>query len=162
MGVSDRPHRRTATSPQRARAPHRHPGLLALIFLGGSLGTAARAALENAAPAAPTGIPWATLLINVAGSLLLGALLEVLARTGHDTGWRRSTRLTVGTGVLGGFTTYSTFAVETVQRLSPETYAVAVAYALGSVLLGGCAAAAGYWCARRLTTSRSRPAEPRR
>lgn len=161
MGVNDRPHPRSATQ-RRAGAAHRHPGLLALIFVGGTLGTAARAALEDAAPAAPAGIPWATLLINVAGSLLLGALLEVLARTGPDTGWRRGTRLTVGTGVLGGFTTYSTFAVETVQRMSPRSYAVALAYALGSIVLGVCAAAAGYWCARRLTTPRRRPTEPRR
>lgn len=154
MGVSDEPDRLTAGSPPtppRARAAHRHPGLLALIFVGGALGTAARAALENAAPPAAGGIPWATLLINVAGSLLLGALLEALARTGRDTGWRRGARLTVGTGVLGGFTTYSTFAVETVQRVSWDAYAVALVYALASITLGVAAAATGYVLARRLT-----------
>lgn len=159
MGVTDEPDR---VAPSGARAPHRHPGLLALIFVGGTLGTGARAALENASPAEPGGIPWATLLINVAGSLLLGALLETLTRTGPDTGWRRGARLTVGTGVLGGFTTYSTFAVETVQRLPSDAYAVGLVYSVASVVLGVAAAALGYVCARRLTGRRSRPAEPRR
>jgi len=153
--VSDQPDRVTAPSSLRPRTPHRHPGLLALIFLGGALGTAARAAVENAVPADPAGIPWATLLINVAGSLLLGALLEVLARTGPDSGWRRGARLTLGTGVLGGFTTYSTFAVETVQRMSPGAYVVGLLYAVGSIVLGVAAAAAGYGCARRLAGRRS-------
>ncbi|MEW1954799.1 CrcB family protein [Terrabacter sp. NPDC080008] len=166
MGVTDEPHGAAATTPARAGAPHRHPGLLVLIFLGGALGTSARAALEDAAPAQPAGVPSTTLAINVVGSLLLGALLEVLARTGPDAGWRRAARLTLGTGLLGGFTTYSTFAVETVQRLSPDTYAVGLVYALVSIALGIAAAAGGYVLARRLTglrsRQRSRAAEPRR
>lgn len=168
MGVSEDPDRLTAPGPtqpqmpRRPRAAHRHPGLLALIFVGGTLGTGARAALENAAPASPGGIPWTTLLINVVGSLLLGALLETLARSGADAGWRRGARLTVGTGVLGGFTTYSSFAVESVQRVSSGAYAVGLAYAVASILLGVAAAATGYVMARRLTGRRDRPAEPRR
>lgn len=155
MGVTGEPDRVAATSRRTPRSPHRHPGLLALIFVGGTLGTALRAALESASPAQPAGIPWATLAINVAGSLLLGVLLEVLARSGPDTGWRRAARLTLGTGVLGGFTTYSTFAVESVQRLSPDAYVVGLAYAVGSIALGVGAAAAGYTGARRLAGRRS-------
>ena len=152
MGVTPggNPDRAIAATPPTPRRAHRHPGLLALIFLGGTLGTAARATLENAAPADPAGIPWMTLTINVTGSLVLGLLLETLTRTGPDAGWRRGARLTLGTGVLGGFTTYSTLAVETVQRLTPGTHFVGVVYALGSTLLGGAAAAAGYGCARRI------------
>ena len=155
MGVTDEPDRMRTATPRRPRAAHRHPGLLALIFVGGALGTAVRAALEGASPAHPAGIPWVTLGVNVAGSLLLGLLLEVLARPGPDTGWRRGARLTLGTGVLGGFTTYSTFAVESVQRLSPDAYVVGLAYTVGSLVLGVAAAAAGYGGARRLAGRRT-------
>ena len=156
MGVTgdgvDPDHVATSATPTQ-RTPHRHPGLLALIFAGGTLGTWVRAVLENAAPAEPNGIPWTTLAINVTGSLLLGVLLESLARTGPDSGWRRGARLTLGTGVLGGFTTYSTFTVETVQRLTPESHFIGLAYALGSVVLGAAAAAAGYLAGRRMGQS---------
>ena len=150
MGVNaDEPGRPRSPGAPAPRAAHRRPGLLALIFVGGALGTGARAALENLSPADPTGIPWITLCINVIGSLLLGLLLETLARTGDDTGRRRAARLTLGTGVLGGFTTYSTFAVETVQRLTSGSAAVGLGYAVGSVVLGVAAAAGGYVLARR-------------
>jgi CrcB protein len=121
-----------------------------LIFVGGTLGTGARAALESAVPADAAGVPWMTLSINVIGSLLLGLLLETLARTGDDTGRRRAARLTLGTGVLGGFTTYSTFAVETVQRVTSGSVGIGLAYAVAGVVLGAAAAAAGIAAARRV------------
>lgn len=152
MGVTgDEPDRVSTATPHAPRAAHRHPGLLALIFAGGTLGTGVRAALENAAPADAAGIPWITLIINAIGSLLLGLLLETLARTGADAGRRRAARLTLGTGVLGGFTTYSTFAVETVQRLTSGSVAVGVVYAVVSIVLGATGAAAGFAGARRIT-----------
>lgn len=124
-------------------------GTLVLILVGGTLGTLARALLEDAAPAAPDGVPWTTFGINVTGSFLLGLLLEVLARTGPDAGWRRAARLTLGTGVLGGFTTYSTFAVEVSQRAGSGAHLAAPAYAVGTVVLGAAAAALGYLAAHR-------------
>lgn len=151
MGVTaGEPDRVSTPAPVAHRPAHRLPGLLALIFVGGALGTGIRASLEDAAPADPSGVPWATLTINVIGSLLLGLLLETLARTGADAGRRRAARLTLGTGVLGGFTTYSTFAVETVQRLGHGAAVVGVAYAVGSIVLGAAAAAAGIAGGRRI------------
>jgi CrcB protein len=109
------------------------------------VGTALRAVTEAALPTA--GLPVATFGINVLGSFLLGALLEALRHRGTDTGARRLLRLGLGTGLLGGFTTYSTFAVETVA-LPP---ALGAGYLVSSLVLGAAAALAGILLGRRLT-----------
>jgi CrcB protein len=126
------------------------PAWLGVILLGGTAGTAVRAALEAAYPAMPGQWPWTTFWINVSGALILGVLLEVLAETGPDRGWRRGLRLGVGTGVMGGYTTYSTFAVETLQLARSGAWLIGLGYALGSVLLGLLCAFAGARGARRL------------
>src|SRR4051794_4571781 len=85
------------------------PTLLAAIAVGGLVGAEARYALERLLDAPAGGWPWATWLINVVGSLLLGILMGVLG------GVRRPPRLArpfLGVGVLGGFTTFSTAMVE--------------------------------------------------
>lgn len=85
------------------------------VCLGGALGTGARyvvavSVLRLLGPA----YPWGTLAVNVAGSFLLGALMHV----GLATEWLSPTlRLALTTGVMGGFTTYSTFNYETLQYL---------------------------------------------
>lgn len=132
------------------RPAHRQPVLLALIAAGGTAGSATRILLEQSFPAPAGQWPWATLVINLTGAFLLGLLLETLARGGPDTGWRRRTRLMLGTGFLGGYTTYSTFALETIHLDLPR----AVGYALATTVLGGLAATAGYVIARR------RPSRP--
>ncbi len=115
----------------------------ALIFVGCALGTAIRAAISTAFPHAEAAWPWATFLINVAGSLLLGVLVEVLHHAGNDKGWHSVVRLGIGTGVLGGFTTYSTFVLEVDQLARAGALPLAAAYALVSVVVGLAAAAAG-------------------
>lgn len=118
--------------------PARPPllALAGLVAAGGAVGTTVRALLEHAWPAAPGGWPWTTFAINLVGSFVLGALLETLVRSGPDEGRRRLVRLGVGTGVLGGFTTYSTFVVEVERRLSGGFVVTGLAYALVSVALG--------------------------
>jgi len=153
------PHR--SAGSETDESPIRPPGTLRwvpLIMLGGALGTAARAGLETALPAAPPALPWTTLAINLIGSYVLGLLLEVLS-AGPDRGTRRGIRLTLGTGILGGFTTYSTFMVETADRLRDGHALIALAYLVGSVLAGLLAAGLGITTASRarraLRTSRS-------
>ncbi|MFT4109817.1 FluC/FEX family fluoride channel [Propionicimonas sp.] len=126
------------------------PVWLGVIMVGGTVGTAVRAALESAWPAVPGQWPWTTFWINLSGALVLGALLEVLAASGPDRGWRRGLRLGVGTGVLGGYTTYSTFSVETVSLVRSGALPVGVGYALASVVIGVGLAYLGARAARRL------------
>lgn len=130
---------------------HRDPRFLGLIAVGGAVGTSVRAWLETAY-AAPAGTwPWATFLINVTGAFLLGFLLEALARTGPDRGWRRLARHGFGTGMMGGFTTYSTFAVETALLAGDGAAWLALGYALATVVLGLTTAWLGFEAARALT-----------
>lgn len=117
----------------------------AAVFVGGALGTALRVVQTGALPVAATTFPWAVWTANVVGSLLLGYLATrfVAAAAGSTV---------VGpllcTGVLGAYTTFSSFAVATVQLADGGRATVAVAYALGSVAAGLVAALAGVRLAR--------------
>ncbi|PZE55544.1 CrcB family protein [Curtobacterium sp. MCPF17_047] len=122
--------------------PHTRWSLIALVAFGGAIGTAVRAVLAQALPAVD-GISWTVLAINVVGAFCLGLLLDALARRGPDVGRRRALRLFVGTGVLGGFTTYSTLADDTARLLDVGRWAAGSGYALLSVLLGLAAVVAG-------------------
>ena len=117
---------------------------LGLVFLGGTVGTALRAALALLLPAVDlasgSGLPLTTLGINLLGALLLGLLLEALGRGARDAaGRRRTARLLLGTGLLGGFTTYSALATDSAVLLQGGAGGVALAYAVGTVLFGGIA-----------------------
>ncbi len=139
-----------------SRPAHRDPAVLALIAAGGAAGTAVRAVLERAVPAHPGQWPWTTFSINLTGAFILGLLLELLVRSGPDSGWRRRVRLSVGTGVLGGYTTYSTFAVEVGHLATGPLPLLGPMYAVTSVVLGVLAAAAGIASGARLTSGGSR------
>lgn len=126
--------------------PHLRWRFLGLVALGGAIGTGVRAALAAALPSVD-GISWTILAVNVVGAFYMGLLLESLAHAGPDTGRRRALRLFVGTGVLGGFTTYSTLADDTARLLDVGRWGAGTGYALLSVVLGLVAAAAGAWIA---------------
>jgi CrcB protein len=118
-----------------------------LAALGGALGALARWALAEVVPS-PGGWPWATLLINVTGCFLLGALFAVLAASSPEPSWARPF---LGVGVLGGYTTYSTFAVEVVHLLDGGAPVLAAGYVLVSVVGGVAAVALGALTAGRAT-----------
>lgn len=136
---------------------HLTPTLVGLVFAGGMIGTFARYSLNTAVPA-QGGWPTSTFTENVVGSLLLGALLEGLLRRGPESARSRQVRLAVGTGVLGGFTTFSSLALDIERLLShgsimiASTYAVAtLVVGLGACLLGVALAARGHrWRQGRL------------
>ncbi|WP_144765587.1 CrcB family protein [Curtobacterium sp. 9128] len=137
----------TRTRPDRP--PHLRWGYLGVVALGGAVGTAVRAVLADLVPAV-SGISWTILAINVVGAFCLGLLLEALAHRGEDVGRRRQLRLFVGTGVLGGFTTYSTLAVDTAHLLVDGRWGAGSGYALLSVVLGVLAVVAGLGVAARV------------
>jgi CrcB protein len=105
-----------------------------LVALGGTIGTAARLGLGLLLPDGG-GFPTAVLIANLLGALLIGVLAARLPAS-HEL------RVLIGTGVLGGFTTYSSFMTGTLA-LWADAPIVAVAYALASLVLGLGAAALG-------------------
>lgn len=121
--------------PAGSRLPHHlHPGLILVVAVGGVLGTAGRYGLAALLPA-QHGLPVGTAVENVVGAFALGVLLELLARRTPESRGRRVLRLGLGTGMLGGFTTYSALALETWDLLGDQPV-LALGYSLGSVLLG--------------------------
>ncbi len=136
----------TSGQPQHHRAvPHHGPGPLAAIGVGGAIGTLARYGVERAAVPAPLGFPWATLTVNVVGSFLLGAVVTlVVERWPGD----RYLRPLVAVGFCGGFTTFSTFAVEIDQRIQHGRGALAAAYIVVTLVASLAAALAGITLAR--------------
>ena len=116
-----------------------------LAALGGALGALARWGIAEALPAAPPGWPWATLLVNLTGCLLMGALVAVLTARSPEPTWARPF---LAVGVLGGYTTYSAFAVEVVELVEAGAPVLAAGYVLVSVLGGVLAVAAGAMAVR--------------
>ncbi|MDF1504376.1 CrcB family protein [Roseisolibacter sp. H3M3-2] len=110
-----------------------------LVAAGGAAGSVARFLVGRALAGVPGGYPWGTLAVNVAGSLLLGAVLARWPAPDAEA------RLWLGVGVCGGFTTFSAFAAELVT-LPPARAAV---YAAASLVLGGAAVLAGLALAHR-------------
>ena len=143
-----------AGSPPAAGSPSaagRTPSVaasLALVAAGGCAGTLVRAALERAWPASPGHLPVTTLALNIVGALALGLLLGALGEG------RPRLRLALGTGVLGGLTTHSTFILESHRLLTPGGDGghpvLGTAYLVGSMVAGLVAAGLGLWLADRL------------
>ena len=115
---------------QRQELARTHGAVLAVISLGGALGALARYALTTAVPAAPGGFPLATFLINVGGCLLIGVLMVLVTerRRAHPL-----LRPFLGVGLLGGFTTFSTYAEEVRALLRPESTATGLGYLVATV-----------------------------
>ncbi|WP_369370526.1 CrcB family protein [Promicromonospora sp. Populi] len=161
------------------RAPHRDWRYVGLVALGGACGSVARYLLGiwttalvaivwpplPGADLALVRFPVGTLLVNVIGALALGYLLETLARRGRETVRRRKIRLGIGTGVLGGFTTYSALALETQLMLADGATWLALLYVVLTLAGGTAACLGGIGIAaradRRREQRRRRPEDPR-
>ncbi len=103
-----------------------------IVFLGAGLGGMARHGIGVVSLRLGSGFPYGTLFINVLGSTLMGVLVGWYAMRGGT----QPVRLFLATGVLGGFTTFSSYALEGVLLLERGETAAAALYILGSVALG--------------------------
>ena len=102
-----------------------------LVMAGGAVGSAARYGVGKLTLAwLGPNYPWGTLAVNLIGGLLMGLLAGILARTGGS----EHTRLLIGVGVLGGFTTFSSFSLDTVLMIERGQWSVAITYALVSLI----------------------------
>ncbi len=120
------------------------PALLALIGVSGALGATARLELGRAWPAHGGAMPWSTLVINLSGSAVLGVVVMALG----DSQFVR-VRAVLGTGFLGGYTTFSAFAVETDLLLRRHAWFVAALYVVITMVGGVAAAGPGKSLGRR-------------
>lgn len=151
----------TPAAPVSPPAHHRLE-LVVLVAAGGVVGTFARYATTLWLGTASSGLPTATLVVNLVGCFVLGLLLEALGRRGPETPRQQALRLGLGTGVVGGFTTFSSLAEELALLVHTHAAAVAGLYAAVSVVGGlvasvlGIVVAAGH---HRLTRE-GLPADP--
>jgi CrcB protein len=114
--------------------------ILALTLLAGATGAVTRFVLDAAIKSRwRSPFPWATVLINVTGSLLLGILAGLVLFAGQPTAWQT----VVGTGFCGGYTTFSTASFETVRLVQQQRSAQALLNAVGSLVASVAACAVG-------------------
>jgi CrcB protein len=104
--------------------------VLGAIAAGGAAGALARYGLGSAMPSGATGFPWTTFIINVSGCLLIGVLMVLV---GDVWPGRRLLRPFLGTGLLGGYTTFSTYVVDAQHLILRGATGTAVAYLAGTL-----------------------------
>lgn len=117
------------------------------VFAGGGLGAVFRYGLLRLTESSTRGLvfPWTIFAINISGSFLLGMLMAFATPASPSSNWR----LFLATGVLGGYTTFSTFSADTLALLQAQRPGPAVANALLSVLFGVAFAFLGWWLATK-------------
>jgi len=122
--------------------------VLGVIALGGGLGSLARYGLSQLMPSRPGQFPWDTFATNMLGCVLIGVLMVLITEV-----WvaHRLVRPFLGVGVLGGFTTFSTYAVEISGLLQPGTVGLAFAYLAGTLIGAMLAVLTGAWVTRAAT-----------
>lgn len=118
------------TPPFDVTVPARRvdPLVVAVVALGGMIGAGARYAATLAWPTTPATFPWTILLVNVIGCTVIGAVTALLEQ------WptRRWVRPLLGTGVLGGFTTFSAYALDVTQLMATGHYPTALGYLIAT------------------------------
>ena len=119
---------------------------LAAVFIGGALGTLARAGLAELGAPHPSQWPWPTFVVNIVGAFLLGYFSTRLLERLPLSSYRRPMW---GTGLCGGLTTFSTFGFESFSLANDRQYVLASANILACVVVGLAAVWLGYRLAER-------------
>lgn len=143
-----------ASPPPRRPAPWRaQVPVVGVVALGGALGATARYGVQSAWPTAAGGIPWATLTVNAVGCAVIGVFMVVVGslRTVHPL-----LRPFFGTGVLGGFTTFSTYAGDTDTLLAAGHTREALVYLTVTLAAALAAVWSAAWLTRRVMAWRRR------
>jgi len=150
------------TSPDldfRVARPRRAPwAVLGVISAGGALGTMARYGLASAWPHRLDQFPWATFVTNVSGCLLIGVLMVLITEVWSA---HRLLRPFLGIGVLGGFTTFSTYTVDIQQLVAAGAARTALIYLAGTLAVALIAVYAGITLTRLTTRTHPRRKEKR-
>jgi CrcB protein len=121
---------------------------ISAIAVGGGIGAVSRYLVSNwFLQVLGPGFPWGTLTINVTGSFVIGVVLQMAADRPDFSPYLR---LFLATGILGGYTTFSTFAYETLSLGSTNRIVPALLYSVGSVVVGVAAAILGVVSARMM------------
>ncbi|WP_308190337.1 fluoride efflux transporter CrcB [Amycolatopsis sp. GM8] len=139
---------------QRRELLRSHGAVLVVISFGGGLGAIARYGLAQWLPTPAGHFPWSTFLTNVLGCFLIGVLMVLVTEVWSA---HRLVRPFLGVGVLGGFTTFSTYATEVRALLQPGTVGIAVAYLAGTLVAALLAVVLGVWLTRAVTGSDRSP-----
>lgn len=137
---------------QRVELVRTHGTVLAVIAAGGGLGASARYGVDTLLPTVPGRFPWGTFAVNVAGCFLIGVLMVLVTEVWAT---HRLVRPFLGVGVLGGFTTFSTYANEIRALLRPGSVVEGLLYLFGTLLCALLAVIAGI-ALTRITTERLR------
>ena len=120
-----------------------------LVFIGGGLGSTLRHVVNIVSPRVlGTGFPYHTFIINITGSIVMGLIAGYLAFKGEAS---QPWRLFLMTGILGGYTTFSAFSLDTALLYERGELGLAAAYILGSVVLSIAGLFAGLALVRQLT-----------
>ena len=130
--------------------------VLGTVAAGGALGAFGRFGLATAWPHRPTHFPWATFLTNVSGCLLIGILMVVITEVWSA---HRLIRPFLGVGVLGGYTTFSTYTGEVQQMVAAGAARTGLVYLLGTPVAALAAVYLGVTLTRMATRRRRRPRE---
>jgi len=117
------------------------PGIFLLLCLAGGLGAGARFVVDGLIRSRVTSsFPWPTAIINMSGSLVLGILTGLVLSRIAST----DVSAVIGTGFLGGYTTFSTASYEAVQLVREKKYGIAFAYSIGVLVVCVALAYLGY------------------
>jgi CrcB protein len=122
-------------------------GIVTAVALGGAIGSVARYFMSTIQNPVWTGFPYAIFIVNVSGGFLMGVLTELMALKFNVS---LEARAFLTTGILGGYTTFSTFSLESAVLIQRGAYVTATSYVVGSAVSSIVALFCGLWIVRAI------------